>query len=219
MNFNLPAQPNQQHRGGERDASLLQLQMLPEPPLPRWQARPTKATPAAATTVTPPPSRPRVYGVLWYVLFVLACSVLCYYYISRFVVAAVVVQGRSMAPTLTDGNRYLLNRWILHCRNPKAGDLVVLRDPGHDDYAVKRIIGTPHDVIQITNGTVFINGAAQTEAYLLAGTQTFLPNPKDGLIVLGAGQYFVLGDNRANSEDSRIYGAVPRDYFIGVLAP
>lgn len=150
--------------------------------------------------------------------WVLALSLLSYYVVSRHVISAVVVQGRSMMPTLQDGDRYMLNRLTFHYRSPRRGDLVVIKDPGHQDYAVKRIVALPCESVHLKDGRVYVNGQQLDEPYLDKGTRTYAPDLKDKMIVIGRGQYFVLGDNRPNSEDSRYYGAIRQDCLIGCLS-
>lgn len=147
---------------------------------------------------------------------VLALSACSYYVISSYVMHAVVVQGRSMEPTLQDGERHLLNRFSYHCRAPQRGELVVLRDPGHSDCAIKRVVGLPGDSVDLKNGRLLINGQALPEPYLRPDTRTD-PIIQAFPIRLRAEQYFVLGDNRQNSEDSRVYGAIPRGQILGCL--
>jgi signal peptidase I len=130
---------------------------------------------------------------------------------------AVVIEGRSMVPTLEQGDRFILDRWSYHYRNPERGDLVVIKDPGHSDFAVKRIVGLPGETIFLRDGAVVLNGKRLVETYLSSGTKTFCSDMKDRLIIVGKDQYFVMGDNRANSEDSRFYGAVPRERIIGTI--
>jgi signal peptidase I len=137
--------------------------------------------------------------------------------INRFVVTSVVVQGRSMLPTLEHGKRYLLHRWLVHQRRPHRGDLVVIRDPGHDDFAVKRVVALAGETVEIKNGAVFVDGMLLFENYLLSGTKT-LPAQADGRTwTLASDQYFVLGDNRGLSEDSRAYGPVDHERIVGFI--
>jgi signal peptidase I len=150
-------------------------------------------------------------------LLVGVLSVACYYLVSRFVATTVIVQGRSMTPTLQDGDRYILNRWSYFCRTPQRGDLVVVRDPGHNDFAVKRVIGMPCESLLFKRGKIMVNGKQLLEPYLPSGTQTFLPDTREKLLLVGKDQYFVLGDNRGNSEDSRYYGALRRDQIVGSI--
>lgn len=150
-------------------------------------------------------------------LCVAAFSFAAYYAASRYVVTAVVIQGRSMTPTLNDGDRYYLNRWRYMFTAPERGDLVVIKDPGHSDYAVKRIVAKPNDWLNIREGKVYLNGKRLAESYLAEGTRTEFPDLKEKWIQLGHDQYYVLGDNRKASEDSRFYGVVHRGQILGIL--
>ena len=147
----------------------------------------------------------------------LVLSLAAYFFFSRFVVMSVVVQGRSMAPTLRDGEHLMLNRMAFLVDSPARGDLVVLKDPGHSDYAVKRVVGLPGDALHFDNGEVFLNGRKLRELYLGAGLPTYTPDFKKKRIALAAGEYFVLGDNRGNSEDSRYYGAIRESAILGLV--
>jgi signal peptidase I len=183
----------------------------------------------AAQTAQRPAMAPRaeeprqLFERSWFVrhLIVLACvaafSLPAYFLASRFVVTAVVVQGRSMTPTLNDGERYFLNRWRYLFVAPDRGDMVVIKDPGHADFAVKRIVGKPKDWINIRDGKIFLNGKRLDEPYLPSGTRTDAPDMKEKWIQLGKGQYYVLGDNRKASEDSRYYGVIDRKHILGIL--
>jgi signal peptidase I len=151
-------------------------------------------------------------------LVVLVLATASYFLISRFLVQSVQVVGRSMVPTLYDSQHYLLNRWVYHLHAPRHSDVVVLRDPSDNGFSVKRIIATPGDSIHLKDGSVFINGCKLNEAYLAPGTPTFTDSKyRDQLILCGKDQYFVLGDNRLNSIDSRAYGPVPRRNILGLI--
>lgn len=154
----------------------------------------------------------------WVLVLIGLLSLMAYYAISRFVVTPVVIQGRSMNPTLRDGECYLLNRWVYFFKSPDRGDLVVIKDPGHSDYAVKRVIGKPGDWINIRNGQVYLNGERLEEPYLNQGTKTYTPDQQNSWIQLGRHQYFVMGDNRPYSEDSRTYGRVLKGNILGTIS-
>jgi signal peptidase I len=169
------------------------------------------------------PKIPEVQGpatlgkTTWTLCCVAVLSVLAYFMVSRFVVTAVIIQGRSMQPTLKDGERYYLNRWRYLVAAPKRGDLVVLKDPGHNDFAVKRIVAGPNDWVNMRDNGIYLNGKRLSEPYLPEGTRTAVPDRQEKWILLGPNQYYVLGDNRANSEDSRYYGVIARKNLLGVL--
>ena len=150
-------------------------------------------------------------------LCVVLFSVPAYLIASRYIVTAVVIQGRSMSPTLKDGDRYYLNRWKYLFSSPQRGDLVVIRDPGHSDLAVKRIIAKPYDWLNLKGGRIYINGKRLEEPYLPKEICTDTPDHREKWIQLGRNQYYLLGDNRANSEDSRFYGVVHRKNILGQL--
>ena len=144
----------------------------------------------------------------------------CFQLSQRYLVQSVQVTGVSMSPTLADSNWYLLNRLVYHFRKPKPMDIVVLRDPEDQCYAVKRIVAKPGDSVYVKEGKIFVNGCLLREPYLEPGTKTF-PNPGYSAVFLicGENQYFVLGDNRNNSADSRIYGAVSQQSILGKVSP
>ena len=148
--------------------------------------------------------------------FGLLC-VVSYFVFSRFVFTPVIIQGRSMMPTLRDGEYYILNRLAYFFSSPARGDLVVIRDPGHNDFAIKRIIAKPGDWLNLRDGKVYLNGRRLVESYLPKGTFTATPDSQEKWIELGKGHYFVMGDNRAWSEDSRIYGRIERSSILGAI--
>ena len=145
-------------------------------------------------------------------------AVASYFVISRFFLQSVKVVGRSMVPTLSDSEHYLLNRWVYYLHPPRHSDIVVLRDPSDNGFSVKRVIATPGDSIYLKEGNVYVNGRKLTEAYLPPGTATFTDsNQHDQLVLCGKDQFFLLGDNRQNSIDSRAYGPVPRTNILGPI--
>jgi signal peptidase I len=142
----------------------------------------------------------------------------CYFLISHYLVTSVRVVGTSMVPTLHDNDFYLLNRWVYRFKAPKRGDVVVIRDIAGDCFAVKRIVGTTGDSVYLRGGAVYVNGRKLSEPYLVPGTPTFAVGPdRDQLFMCGRDQYFLLGDNRMNSVDSRYYGAVSKPNILGLV--
>ena len=141
-----------------------------------------------------------------------------YYLVSHFVVQSVRVVGLSMTPTLNEAQVCLLNRWVLFFRAPRSSEVVVLRDPTDSTLSVKRIIGVPGDIVLVKKGELFVNEKELREPYLPSGTPTFpRPRVKEQEFRCGPGQYFVLGDNRNLSLDSRNYGLISRHDILGLI--
>lgn len=145
--------------------------------------------------------------------FVLAavCSALTTTLLHRYVFAVYVIDGSSMAPTLNDGDTALVNMLVRGRGDFFRGEIVLVED-GLGGNATKRIIGLPGETVEIKHNQVHINGRLLQEHYLPKGTVTDSELPKT---VLGRDEYFVLGDNRSDSYDSRIYGPVPRRCIVG----
>jgi signal peptidase I len=125
-----------------------------------------------------------------------------------FLGSVAVVEGKSMAPSYPPGARLYTTSILTPL---ERGDVVLLND-SQGDYVVKRIVGLPRETVQIWRGSVFINRTLLLEPYLPAHTYTFpIERERRGAtFVLGEDEYFVLGDNRLTSSDSRSYGPVAR---------
>ena len=141
-----------------------------------------------------------------------------YLIVSHFLLQSVQVVGVSMSPTLKNADHYFLNRGLFLVREPQPQDIVVIRDPTDESYAVKRIIAREGDSVYLKGGHVYVNGQQLSEPYLSPKTPTFpLGRQLELSVHCGKGQFFLLGDNRGNSADSRIYGPVPRQNILGAI--
>ena len=119
--------------------------------------------------------------------------------IRTFIVELYVVDGPSMQPTLQDGERLVVNKFIYYWREPHRGEIVIFRYPrDHSRVFIKRVIAVGGDTIEITGGHVFVNDALITEDYIAEKTRTEYPKQ-----TVPEGTIFVCGDNRRNSLDSR----------------
>ncbi len=150
---------------------------------------------------------------------------LAFFFIHGTLVQARVIPSASMERTLLVGDHLIMSRfgydaglpftpWHVRLwREPQRQQVVVFRAPlaGQPDY-VKRLIGLPGDRVEIRNGAVWINGRPLAEPYLSASMPA---SERFGPLVVPAGQYFVMGDNRGNSYDSRFWGFVPHNAIIG----
>jgi signal peptidase I len=160
------------------------------------------------------PRRERSY-VLAAMLF---WSILAYLGISRFVLQGTEVVGNSMFPLLHAGERYVIHRWLYWRAPPRRGDIVAVRLPGEEGLMVKRVIGLPGEHISVRWGRVFINRRCLPEPYLPRGVRTHPGRLSNATFEIGPSHYFVLGDNRTVSLDSRLFGAVPRSAILGRIA-
>jgi signal peptidase I len=126
-----------------------------------------------------------------------------------FLFAPYVVEGISMYPTLKDKERILVNKMIYHVSDPSYGDIIVLHANEEEDY-IKRVIGMPGDVLELKNGTLYRNNKVVEEPYISETTLTGF-----GKLTVPPGSYFVMGDNRNKSMDSREIGFILRKNVVG----
>lgn len=145
-----------------------------------------------------------------------ACLLLAFVFVWYFGQRVSTV-GDSMNPLLSNGDVVLVNRFVYNTSAPKRGDIIVFKPRGNANshYYIKRIVGLPGEKIQIIEGSVYIDGEKLEEKYQT--TEITDVGVVDGEMTLGGDEYFVLGDDRGKSEDSRMadVGNVKRSYIYG----
>jgi signal peptidase I len=160
--------------------------------------------------------RQRFLRAGWEFLHDLSVAVLFCFFLIAFVAQAFRVQGTSMEPLLQDNERIVVNKFVYRFRPIQRGDVVVFWFPGDPQLSfVKRVIGLPGDVIQIRSGEVLVNGVLAKEPYL---PSSYRDNDDLPPTEVKKGFYFVLGDHRRSSNDSRAWGQVPEKYIYGRAA-
>jgi signal peptidase I len=128
--------------------------------------------------------------------------------------------SRSMLPTLHVGVIMSVDTWALAQRDPQRGEIIVFRYPPNPEVSyVKRVIGLGGETIEVREGQVYIDGKALSEPYLPEIPVDPYPSRDYSATQIPAGTYFVMGDNRNNSEDSRFWGTVPRALIVGTVTP
>ena len=155
-----------------------------------------------------------VRSIISNVLYI-AAVLLFSFLIVRYVGQRTEVIGSSMVPTLEDGNQLITDKITYRFREPERFDIVVFPHGPNNEYYIKRIIGMPGETVEISeDGTIYIDGEVLEEDYGYGNTT---PQEMSGGITLSEDEYFVLGDNREVSLDSRYaeVGNVPRSIIIG----
>jgi signal peptidase I len=176
---------------------------------PEGQAEAPKSVPSAELIL-----RPASGWKLWMrdLLFSAAASVL----IITFLYQPVRVEGTSMLPRLVDQDRLFINKFVYHFEAIEPGDVVVFRYPRDIQKSyIKRIIAIPGDRLRIDRGRVYVNDQLLSEPYI---PQEYRDTRSLDPVVIAQGEYFVMGDHRSISSDSREFGPVKRDLIYGKAA-
>lgn len=147
------------------------------------------------------------------ILEVVVIAVVTVFLIRYFLIQPFLVSGASMEPSFSDGNYLLIDEITYRFRGPERGEVIVFRYPKDPStFFIKRIIGLPGEKVVFKNGNVYINNIRLEEDYL----SDTLRSSDNLSVTLGGGQYFVLGDNRSHSFDSRSWGPISKKHIIGV---
>ncbi|MCC6520586.1 signal peptidase I [Candidatus Nomurabacteria bacterium] len=136
--------------------------------------------------------------------------------VRMFVMQPFIVSGSSMFPTFKDGQYLIVDELSYHFREPARGDVIVFKPPMNlKTYYIKRIIGLPGETVIINGANIIIKNEAHPQGFIL--TQPYIETPSDDKIekTLGPDEYYVLGDNRTASSDSRYWGTLPRKDITG----
>lgn len=152
-------------------------------------------------------------------LAVIVIAILLAVLIKTFVIQAFKIPSASMEPTLMPGDRVVVNKLSYRMHDVNRGDVIVFSRPprapsGPEDpeQLIKRVIGLPGDTVTARDGQVYINDKRLVEPYLPKGTPTYdIDNP----VKIPEGQLWVMGDNRTNSGDSRVFGPIESSSIVG----
>ncbi len=153
----------------------------------------------------------------------LGIAVLVAFLIHSYAFTPELVHGKSMMPTLQDQNKMFVNKLEYRFAEPDRFDIIVFHATAEEDY-IKRVIGLPGESLEYRNDILYIDGKAVEEPYLdeykaeLTGenlTEDFTLETATGVTKIPEGKYFVMGDNRRNSKDSRMIGLVDEEQIVG----
>ena len=171
-------------------------------------------TPSPQPTTTPEHSSPSVFRRelrSWTRDLVIALALLLAIFV--FLYKPVKVEGTSMAPLLSDQERIFINLLTYHFESIARGDVVVFWYPlDRSKSFIKRVVGLPGEVVEIRQGRLYIDEHRVTEPYVPA---SFLDGSSFGPVRVPPDQFFVMGDHRDSSNDSRVFGPVPQRFIYG----
>ena len=171
----------------------------------------------AGISLAPDPARdavrPQVWRALWELAHDLSVAAVFCFFLIAFVVQAFRVQGTSMLPLLADGERIVVNKFLYRFAHIERGDVVVFWYPREPSVSfIKRVVALPGDLVEVRVGQLLVNGMPVREAYL---PESFRDADNYPPTEVRKGYYFVLGDHRRSSNDSRTWGEVPEKYIYG----
>ncbi|MCL5016244.1 MAG: signal peptidase I [Patescibacteria group bacterium] len=151
---------------------------------------------------------------VWEILETLIIASVSILIIYKYIAQPFVVEGASMQPNFYSGDYLLVDEISYRFEHPERGQVIVFHNPQDTkEFYIKRIVGLPGDKVVIGNGTINVNGQQVNQSYLPSG----MPTSGNETVVLGKDQYFVLGDNRVVSYDSRSWGPLNGNLIVGVV--
>lgn len=168
-----------------------------------------------------------VLDFVWETVRVVIISLLIILPVRYFLIQPFFVKGSSMVPNFHDKEYILVDKWTYRLGRPERGDVVIFRYPGNPkEYFIKRIIGLPGETVLVGNNTVTIYNAEFPDGFVL-NEKEYLPETNPTLcagnttwcgrkVTTQEKEYFLLGDNREHSSDSRFFGPVNISYFSGL---
>jgi signal peptidase I len=160
-----------------------------------------------------PISKKRGGGAVEYLVILLVSFALVFGFVRPFVVEAFWIPSGSMIPTLQINDRVLVNKFIYRFTEPKPGDIVVFQsvDDKNTDL-IKRVVAVAGDRVSVRNGRLFVDGKPREEPFT---NKRFPDRSFFAPVTVPKGHVFVMGDNRANSSDSRVFGPLPKKNIEG----
>lgn len=162
-----------------------------------------------------------IFALLFLLVVLPIFAVLLFGVIYLFIAQPFQIVGVAMAPNYVNGQYFIANKLAYKTTEPARSDVIIFKAPKNPekDY-IKRIIGLPRETISISKGDVYVNGNKLDEsAYIKAGVKTYAQSflHEGQSVTVPEKQYFVLGDNRPFSSDSRDFGFVPEENIIGTM--
>lgn len=165
-----------------------------------------------------PPAYKKTLDFIWEIIKIAAVSLAIIIPIRMYVVQPFIVEGASMLPNFSDGQYLIIDEISYRFAPPKRGDVVIFHPPGDNKtFYIKRIIGLPGETVELREGNIYVTNSENSDGFRLNEINYLSKShvTQIGKTVLGEGEYYLLGDNRENSLDSRRFGPVNADQIKG----
>ena len=153
-----------------------------------------------------------------YILLNIFIAALIALFLNNYIVSAAKVKGNSMQPSLKNKDRVLISKFLKKSNNIKRFDIIVFNKPGEPKISIiKRVIGLPNEIIKIENGNVYINNTLLNQTFLFKEKLFLKKSLTIKTLKIPENHFFIIGDNRNNSNDSRAFGPVPEKNISGKI--